>query len=116
VERDAGAARTIGLNLRQTRLSAGGTVHQADALAFLERVSGPWDLVLVDPPYDDPVMLAVLERLGSGAALAPGATVVAKHFWRDRQPQRTGALTRVSERRFGETALTYYRADRGGEP
>jgi hypothetical protein len=61
-------------------------------------------------------MLAVLERLGSGAALAPGAIVVAKHFWRDRPPPRIGELVRLTERRYGETALTMYRTGGGGEP
>jgi hypothetical protein len=61
-------------------------------------------------------MLAVLERLGSTTGLIPGATVVAKHFWRDRLPERAGRLVRVGERRFGETALTIYHADGGAEP
>jgi hypothetical protein len=41
---------------------------------------------------------------------------VAKHFWRDRLPQRAGRLVQASERRFGETTLTIYRANGGGEP
>jgi 16S rRNA (guanine966-N2)-methyltransferase len=116
VERDAGAAHVIEANLRETRLEGSGHVHRADVLAFLSRAGGPWDLVIVDPPYGDPAMLAVLERLGSGAALAPGATVVAKHFWRDRPPRRIGELVRLTERRYGETALTMYRTGGGGEP
>jgi 16S rRNA (guanine966-N2)-methyltransferase len=116
VERDAGAARVIELNLRETGLTGSGAVHRAEVLAVLERPAEPYDLVLVDPPYGDPVILAVLERLGSGASLAPGATVVAKHFWRDRLPQRAGRLVQASERRFGETTLTIYRANGGGEP
>ena len=41
--------------------------------------------------------------------LAAGARVVAKHFWRDRPPTRVGLLASERERRFGETALTFYR-------
>ena len=37
------------------------------------------------------------------------ARVVAKHFWRDRPPERIGLLASERERRFGETALTFYR-------
>jgi hypothetical protein len=48
-----------------------------------------------------------LEHLGPH--LAPGARVVAKHFWRDRLPGQVGLLASERERRFGETALTFYR-------
>ena len=41
--------------------------------------------------------------------LAPGARVVAKHFWRDPPPAAVGLLASERERRFGETALTFYR-------
>lgn len=116
VEHDAAAARVIEQNLRESRLADSASVRRADVLAFLATSTGLYGLVLVDPPYGDPVMLAVLERLGSMAGLIPGATVVAKHFWRDRLPERVGRLTRVDGRRFGETALTIYHADGGGEP
>ena len=35
--------------------------------------------------------------------------MVAKHFWRDAPPARVGMLASERERRFGETALTFYR-------
>jgi hypothetical protein len=41
--------------------------------------------------------------------LAPGARVVAKHFWRDPPPAQVGLLASERERRFGETTLTFYR-------
>ncbi len=43
------------------------------------------------------------------ALLAPLAWVVAKHFWRTPPPQASGLLASVRTRRFGETALTFYR-------
>jgi hypothetical protein len=44
-----------------------------------------------------------------GGVLAPRGVVVAKHFWRDAPPAETGLLGSVRNRRFGETALTFYR-------
>jgi 16S rRNA G966 N2-methylase RsmD len=89
-------------------------VVQADAVRWAAEaagpVAGPYDLVLVDPPYDRPDLLAAtLERLGAGRVLATRGQVVAKHFWKDRPPGRAGLLASVRERRFGETALTFYR-------
>jgi len=46
---------------------------------------------------------------GTGSILVPGGRAVAKHFWRDAPPARIGLLASERDRRFGETALTFYR-------
>jgi len=113
VERDAHACSVIATNLSRARLAGpDARVVKADAPAWLVSEaaarSGPFDLVLADPPYDDPALLvACLGRLD--ALIAPGARVVAKHFWRDPPPPTVGLLASERERRFGETALTFYR-------
>jgi len=62
-------------------------------------------------------MKRVLSILGApDAPLADDARVVAKHLWRDRPPERIGMLAAERDRRFGETALTFYRRTEGGEP
>lgn len=118
VERDAGAAAVIEANLSASRL-AGPTaiVVRTDVLAWLQRgeaaAHGPFDLVLADPPYAEVDLLRrTLEALGAkDAPLAAGARVVAKHFWRDRPPERVGMLASERDRRFGESALTFYRRE-----
>lgn len=111
VDRDAGAARVIGDNLRRAGAEAAATVVRRDAIAWLADPTtdaGPFDLVLVDPPYaDTEAMRRALELVGP--RVAPGGRVVAKHFWRETPPARVGLLASVRERRFGETALTFYR-------
>ena len=73
----------------------------------------PFDIVLVDPPYAETELLGGSSRSSGSpdAPLAPGARVVAKHFWRDRPPDRIGLLASERDRRFGETALTFYRRE-----
>jgi 16S rRNA (guanine(966)-N(2))-methyltransferase RsmD len=115
VERDATAVATISDNLMRTRLAERGHVTRADVAAYLRdraAADGPLDLVVVDPPYADAgAMEATLTRLGSDSPrlVAPGAWVVAKHFWRTPPPEVAGLLASVRTRRFGETALTFYR-------
>jgi 16S rRNA (guanine966-N2)-methyltransferase len=119
VERDRAAIGTIRANLERTHLAGpAAQVVRAEAVAWLAtpaaRVAGPFSLVFVDPPYDQPELLsATLLGLGSAGLLAPGAGVVVKHFWRDRPAARVGLLASGRERRFGETALTFYRAEAG---
>ena len=119
VEKDQGAAAVIDANLKATAL-AGPTaaVVRWDVVRWLDEphANESFDLVLVDPPYAEADVLArVLERLGAKTApLGPGARVVAKHFWRDRPPERIGMLAAERDRRFGETALTFYRREEDG--
>ena len=121
VEKDQGAAAVIDANLRATGL-AGPTaaVIRWDVVRWLAEpnVDAAFDLVLVDPPYAETELLTrVLEILGAEAApLSDGARVVAKHFWRDRPAERIGRLALERDRRFGETALTFYRRTTNEEP
>jgi hypothetical protein len=53
-------------------------------------------------------MEAALAHLGP-KILAAEAIVVAKHFWRTPPPESVGLLASFRSKRFGETALTFYR-------
>jgi len=121
VDRDRAAIQAIEANLRSTGLAGPeAVVRRAEVLAYLReraRSDGPFDVALLDPPYDESALLgSALERLGDDEAgiLAAGARVVAKHFWRDRPRAVVGLLASDRERRFGETALTFYRAAASG--
>jgi len=114
VEHDAGAVRTLRTNLERTGFGGDdrATVVRADAVAWLRHPArldeSPYDLVIVDPPYDDTAALAAaLEALS--ALVAPGGVIVAKHFWRTPPPGTVGLLASERERRFGDTTLTFYR-------
>jgi 16S rRNA (guanine966-N2)-methyltransferase len=117
VERDRRAAAAIAANLTTAHLGGRGAVlARDDAIAWLRGTDsarhGPYDAVLVDPPYDRPdLLVAALEALGDRARglLAGDAIVVAKHFWREAPPREAGLLASFRERRFGETTLTFYR-------
>lgn len=115
VERDPAAARVISENLRRTSV-VGGHVVRSDVLRYLsgdvEASGGPFAAGVVDPPYaDTDALLETLERLADADRgwLQPGAVVALKHFWRWTGPEALGSLERQRERRFGETALTWYR-------
>ena len=127
VEKDSGAARVIGQNLVRAHLDEKARIHQRDVAAFLKDAVAaasqtpaprPWDVVLIDPPYADTgAMDAALTALSANATtlLAPTCWVVAKHFWRTPPPQAIGLLASIRNRRFGETALTFYRLAAVGE-
>lgn len=115
VERDNTAVRVISENLAAARVAERGRVVRSEVMAYMkERAAsdGPFDLVLIDPPYaETQLMDALLARIAAAdpPVIAPDAWVVAKHFWRTPPPAVVGLLASVRTRRFGETALTFYR-------
>jgi 16S rRNA (guanine(966)-N(2))-methyltransferase RsmD len=114
LEKDGGACRVIAENLRRTELAEKATVVRRDVAAWLADTTGgagaqdKFDIVLADPPYADTDALVHALQLVE-PYLAPDGVVVAKHFWRDAPPAQVGLLASVRDRRFGETALTFYR-------
>ncbi|HEY8198232.1 MAG TPA: RsmD family RNA methyltransferase [Candidatus Limnocylindrales bacterium] len=120
LERDRRALEAIRANAEACGFLARTVILDGDALATLMAppppvalADGRFGAALLDPPYGDATLMVTLDRLaepGSGW-LAEEAVVVAKHFWRDLPPERVGRLTRVRERRFGETTLTFYATD-----
>ncbi|MEI7743603.1 MAG: 16S rRNA (guanine(966)-N(2))-methyltransferase RsmD [Chloroflexota bacterium] len=113
VEKDAGAARVIAENLRRAQLEPAGRVVRRDAITWLAdpagaAAEGPFDIVLVDPPYADTgALVAALAQVAPH--VRDGGQVISKHFWRDAPPAVIGLLASERERRFGETALIFYR-------
>jgi 16S rRNA (guanine966-N2)-methyltransferase len=105
VERGRAGLAAIRENLQRARLGEHAEVRGGDVGRFLaDPVGERFSLAFLDPPYEERDILAPLERLVDH--LAPGATVVVKHFWRTEPPPVEG-LEPWRERRFGETALTF---------
>jgi 16S rRNA (guanine(966)-N(2))-methyltransferase RsmD len=114
VERGRRALAAIHANLERTRLTRDATVVAADVVGFLTAPpTRRYGLAFLDPPYEERAILAPLQRLTWH--LAPGATVVVKHFWRT-ELTLPADLVRVRERRFGETTLTFLSGPAGGQP
>jgi 16S rRNA (guanine966-N2)-methyltransferase len=90
----------------RVRVLAQPVLHAAPALSR----AGPFDLVLIDPPYADlPEVTPVIKVLGATCALTPDARVVVEHATRDPAPELAG-LTRLAARAYGDTSVAIYRA------
>jgi 16S rRNA (guanine966-N2)-methyltransferase len=103
VESDRDACRAIDRNVVKLRLG-GATVLQRDVFQVLATETRPYDLILVDPPYDfdgDARLAPYLAR-----ALAPDGLVVYETTSR-REPTLEGLSTRTS-RTYGSARLTLF--------
>jgi len=78
------------------------------ALGVLE---GPYDLILMDPPYEDDHLEGLLGRIGSSSMTRASTTVVVEHSRRRALAQRYGDLRMTKERRYGDTVVSIYQRE-----
>lgn len=97
-------ARRVGLDQRCTFLC----LRVEAAIGVLERRGSVVQLALADPPYARDVT-PVLTRIGRSAVLESGATCVVEHGRGRAPPATAGALRLVDARRYGDSALAFYR-------
>ena len=107
VEQAAPAVAVIRANLDTLDLDETVKVRRTRAETYLRtQRDGPFDLVLLDPPYAAPVGLVagLLGRLAR-TALAPGAVVVVEAAARAEAPPWPPGLAPEPPRRYGDTAV-----------
>lgn len=72
---------------------------------------GPFDLVYADPPYNFPMYPDLLEAVAP--LLAEDGEVAVEHSSRRELPIEVGPLTRTDVRKYGESAVSFYRRGPG---
>lgn len=98
-------------NLHDLGLSQGATVHCREAAQAVRELEGPYQLVLMDPPYRMTDLSSVLGPLGEnpGASpLAAGAMVVVGHSKRVQLADSYGTLSRTNDRRYGDSMVDFF--------
>lgn len=114
VEKVPRSVAVLEQNVRRTGMDGvvevrAGTIP-GDLPAIADR--GPFDLVYADPPYRYP---DYAELLGAIAPLvAFDGEVAVEHTARRELPAEAADLVRVEVRRYGESALSFYRHGPGG--
>jgi 16S rRNA (guanine(966)-N(2))-methyltransferase RsmD len=114
VEHAPAALKVLQANLARLRLTAGFSIQSGSVGAYLRRAlpeSKRFDLVFLDPPYDETKEYATtLGLLGSAAAnlLTVGAVVIAEHRRKERLEDCYGSLVRTRLLEQGDAALSFY--------
>lgn len=101
-------------NVKKLKWADRTTLVQKDALRWLREprpTGAPFDLVLLDPPYEQGLAPRTMEALAERAdeLLSPGAIVVAQVGKRDAMEAKYGDLPLVSEHGYGDTRVLIYR-------
>jgi 16S rRNA (guanine966-N2)-methyltransferase len=103
VEKHPKAIAVIEQNLERTGTTDGASVVRADALDWLDRCSGHYDLVLCDPPYDHDDWVTLLDKL---ARVVPAGLAVLES---DRSIDPGAGWDAIRSRRYGGTVVSIVR-------
>lgn len=120
VERDARAVALIRENLEHCGAAKGCVIMRADIGRLPEPFGARrFDLILLDPPYAEPDLDALLTR--AAAWLAADGLLVLEHARRRAVPLAAGDLVHIRVVQSGDSALSFYQhgqpaaATSGGE-
>lgn len=108
VEQSRDAVSVIRTNLETTGFARRGQVYQQSVGAYIDSRRGPYDFVIMDPPYADPEIIPTLERLEASALVQFGAIVVIGHSPRVELPDRLGMLECLRHRCHGDSCFSIY--------
>ncbi len=98
VELDPAGRRFAAENLARAGLADRAAVHAGTSEVAVSTLVGPYDLILVDPPYDEPGVPVLLERLAARGRVGPSAVLVWEHRRSTVPPDRIGGRDARSER------------------
>lgn len=113
VESAREALGVLRANVEALGLEDRARVVAGDVAQAMRRLgeAGPFDLVFADPPWamvDAGPPVAALADLARRGGIAPEGRVVLEHSARTPPPDIDG-LVRLDTRRYGDTALTFYK-------
>ncbi len=98
-------------NLVKTGLAQHGRVHCMSAHRVPQVLERSYDVVFLDPPYDDASTTELVMELASGSILAPDALLIVSHGNRHPLADEYGALSAWKKRRYGDTYISIYRKE-----
>ncbi|MFV0497875.1 MAG: 16S rRNA (guanine(966)-N(2))-methyltransferase RsmD [Candidatus Fimivivens sp.] len=102
------ANQAIIQNLESTQLKENARVVMMDAAAFLKTVHDPFDIALLDPPYNKELIDLLLPLLVP--CMNPGGVIVCETERDKTLPETVGIFATRKEYRYGKAKLTTYRA------
>jgi 16S rRNA (guanine966-N2)-methyltransferase len=106
------SARVIRENLRRLELSDRAQMWVMPvrrALNAVGRQGQKFDVIFLDPPYDQKLVGRSLELIASVDPLYPTGVVVAEHSVRETVKSSYGFISLNDQRRYGDTLLSFFR-------
>lgn len=100
----------IGENLRLIGFQRRGRVYRMDVNSAVERLTGPYSLILADPPYDAEEAMDALRHIAGSPLVNASTILVLERSSRSEPIAQLGRLHRWWNRQYGDTQVSIYRA------
>ena len=115
VETDRTALDALETNIDALALSDRTEIRRqpvAAALEALARHEDRFDLVFADPPWDRASKLLKDVLAAAPSLISDAGTLVLEHEQRDASPLAPHGILAIDQRRYGDTALSFYQRSR----
>jgi len=98
-------------NLERTGFTALAAVHCITSARALETLQRQYDVILMDPPYDDASANSIVANIAAGNLISPDGLVVVSHGNRHPLAESHGTLVCFKSRRYGDSFVSLYRRE-----
>lgn len=110
IEKDKSSLAIIRKNLDLCKVKEKSSVIPLEtdkAITLLEKKKKSFDIIFLDPPYNQGLAHETLELLGQ-SPLVRGAIVVAEYSSQEKIKENYGKLEMKDTRRYGDTSLSFF--------
>ena len=111
VDQESRCCAIIRENLEKTKLSDQARVHCSTVSRAIATLEGPYNIILMDPPYKDTAIGTTIEQLAGSMLIGADTTVVITHSSRFKLESRYGILSMKREYRHGDSTIAIYKKE-----
>ena len=100
--------RLIKANIAHCKAQEGARVIPGDFRKTLANLDGQFDIILLDPPYDQGFLGPAFELIREHDLLAEDGVIVAEHRKEEDLPEEFCGYEKIKERKYGIIKLSIY--------
>ena len=81
------------------------------AIAVISKRNLSFDIIFIDPPYAQGLEVSTILALDEFRLLKPESIIIVEHMNNNKLPSSIGSLKRYDLRKYGNTAVSFYRKE-----
>ncbi|SDH90477.1 16S rRNA (guanine(966)-N(2))-methyltransferase RsmD [Alteribacillus bidgolensis] len=115
VDKSPQAVKVIKANVKAANLLESCEIYRNDAkraLAALEKRKKTFDLIFMDPPYDQQELAKMLQAIYDKELLTPSGKIICEHRSSVKLPDTISLITKQTEDLYGDTGVSIYALDK----
>ncbi len=103
-EKDREALKSLNFNLERSRQAQKAEVFVGDAFTYLSQTSKKFDIIFLDPPYNQGLLTRAVEEIAKRALLSDGGIVVCESEVGGEAPP-SDAFKIIKQAKYGKTMV-----------